>query len=186
MEEITAIILAGGSSRRMGQDKGLMNLGGRPMIHHVIAMAELFADDIIIISSNKDYEQFGYAVHADEVEDAGPLGGIFTGLNQSKTDQNLILCCDTPMISPELLGKLIDQKTEAQIVIPEHDGFVHHLTGRYHKSILGKAKECIEAKELKLSDFVAKVETEVFNANHLHPINFVNVNSVEEFNALQK
>ncbi len=83
--QATGIILAGGKSSRMGEDKGLVLLNGKPMIQYVIEALKGVVSDIIIISNNASYNKFGIPVYPDIIKDKGPVGGIFTGLHHSKT-----------------------------------------------------------------------------------------------------
>lgn len=114
---ITGIILAGGKSSRMGTDKGLVSYNNKPFVEHIIKAMQPLVDDIIIISNNKNYEAFGFSCFADLIKNAGPLAGIYTGLKHSKTENNLIVSCDVPLINTEVLQKLIDQQNDASEVI---------------------------------------------------------------------
>ena len=98
----TAIILAGGKSSRMGSDKGLVLLNGKPMISYIIEILKKMQIPIIIISNNENYKQFGLPVFADIIKEKGPLGGIYTGLKNSKTESNIIVSCDVPFYQIEL------------------------------------------------------------------------------------
>src|SRR6202008_2205785 len=100
--EITAIILAGGKSSRMKEDKGLVYFNGKMLVEHVIASAKKMTTRIIIITANPAYRQFGYPCTEDEMKEKGPLGGIFTGLVHSSTKKNLVLGCDLPFLSQQI------------------------------------------------------------------------------------
>ena len=91
MKEIQAIILAGGESRRMGSDKGMLKKDGKPFVQSIIEAVKPLTARIMIISSNKDYKRFGYPVYEDIVKGKGPVGGIYTGLNHSRYEYNLVL-----------------------------------------------------------------------------------------------
>jgi len=83
--KITGIILAGGKSSRMGMDKGFCALNGKPMVQYAIDILEQTCDSIIICSNNSDYELFDLPVIPDIIKDIGPMGGIYSGLKNSKT-----------------------------------------------------------------------------------------------------
>ena len=74
--DITGIILSGGKSLRMGQDKGLMSLDGKFMIEHVIDHIKPLCKQILISANQEEYHKFGYPVVRDEIKDIGPAGGI--------------------------------------------------------------------------------------------------------------
>ena len=84
MEPITGIILAGGKSSRMGTDKGLMRLNGKPMIQHILDPMAKICQRILIITGNPMYGMFGFELVNDEAPDYGPVMGILSGLKQSQ------------------------------------------------------------------------------------------------------
>lgn len=104
---ITGIILAGGKSQRMGTDKGLIKLNNKPFINHIIDALNPLVSETIIISDNKNHDAFGLKRVDDEVKNAGPLAGVYSGLKASKTLYNIILSCDIPLINTDILKQLI-------------------------------------------------------------------------------
>jgi len=132
---ITGIILAGGKSSRMGTEKGLILYKNKPFVEHIIEAMNPLVDNIIIISNNKAYESFGFKCYEDLIKNTGPLAGIYTGLNYSKTDHNLIVSCDIPLVNAVVLQKLIDQKNDASEVIQlQSQGKNMPLIALYKKS----------------------------------------------------
>lgn len=148
----SAIILAGGKSSRMGQDKGLMDLDGKPMIQHVLDAVGEVADDIIIVSHQEEYQQFGYPVFEDEMKDCGPLAGMVVGLKNVQREEALVVSCDVPYITSELLKKLLTAPGDAVLV--RSGGQVEPLIARY-------GVHCAPIFETALKDGVRKV-TEAF------------------------
>ena len=107
---ISAVILAGGKARRMGgQDKGLQILGKQSLIQHVINRLQPQIHDISINAnrSQTEYAKFGFPVFSDELPDfQGPLSGMLTALEKTKSDFILFTPCDTPFFPMNLLDKL--------------------------------------------------------------------------------
>lgn len=129
---ITGVILAGGQAKRMGgQDKGLIKLFGKPLYRHV---AEKIAPQVdqIVINANRNietYQQSGYPVIRDSIEGfMGPLAGMLTGLQYSKTEWVLFAPCDTPFIPADLVKRLWDN-------IDRHDAAYVHDGEREHPTI---------------------------------------------------
>jgi molybdopterin-guanine dinucleotide biosynthesis protein A len=125
--DTSAVILAGGRSRRMGgEDKGLLPYQGRPMIAHVLAAVSTRVD-AIFINANRNlerYRAFGRPVISDATADfAGPLAGLLAALRAARTPQVLVLPCDSPLIAPALIDRLAAAKrrSDADIVVA-HDG----------------------------------------------------------------
>ena len=97
---ISAVILAGGKARRMGgQDKGLQILGKQSLIEHVINRLQPQIHQISINANRNqtEYAKFGFPVFSDELPDfQGPLSGMLTALEKTKSDFILFTPCDTP------------------------------------------------------------------------------------------
>jgi len=177
---ITAIILAGGKSSRMGEDKGLMLFEGKSMIEHIINLAKPLVNHILIISNNSAYHQFGYPVFEDFVKDKGPLVGIFTGLQNTTTVKNLILSCDVPFVNNELIELLLSHSENYDVVIPEKDKRTHQLIGVYNKSCIATIKEEIANDQLKIKLAIKKLNFKIVDANHIDARVFHNINTKED------
>jgi len=109
-----------------GVDKGLIPLGGKPMISYVLESLSQHFSEIIISTNSTDiaYQQLGYPLVADELtNNVGPLAGVHTGLCYASTPQVLIVPCDTPFLDIKLAQRLIDamEQHNAQIAVA-HDG----------------------------------------------------------------
>jgi len=126
-EEITAVILAGGQARRMGgQDKGLIELAGRPMVEHIItALAPQVGHLLINANRNLErYREYGLPVIPDMMGDFfGPLVGMASGMQAANTRYVLTAPCDSPFVPARLAATLYDalQQNRAEISAA-HDG----------------------------------------------------------------
>ncbi|NCO64794.1 MAG: molybdenum cofactor guanylyltransferase [Flavobacteriales bacterium] len=110
-KDITGIILAGGKSSRMGgTDKGFLKLNGKTFIEYSIEAIKPLVSQIMIVSNNPDYDVFKLKRVDDIIKDSGPLAGIYSGLQHSKTDYNLVLSCDIPLIKTGILEHLIEEQ----------------------------------------------------------------------------
>lgn len=174
---LTGIILAGGKSSRMGQDKGLMSYKGRPMISFVIEALSPLCDSLIIVSNNEEYKQFGYPVFSDLIKDKGPLGGLYTGLTKSTTSANLVLSCDIPEIKTDFLKELYTFGLDYDLAFAQNEGKIHPLIGYYNKSISEICHKRIENDQLKLRDLTEALNLGLFSAGNYTTDLFRNVNS---------
>ena len=138
----SCIILSGGMSRRMGEDKGSMIIQGKPMILHILERLNGKINDAVIVLNNQERinsynellnayvpvkieENFTYSLEfiEDEVKDKGPVAGIMTGLKNIKTDYALVLPCDSPFISEDnikTMFDLLESSENTDAVIPYH------------------------------------------------------------------
>ncbi len=180
--DLTTIILAGGKSSRMGEDKGLMLFEAKPMIQYIIDTVKPLTKNIIIIANNNDYQKFGYPVFEDVIKDKGPLAGILTGLQKSTTDKNLILSCDVPFANKQLLDLLISNAHNAKVIIPEKEKRTHQLIGIYDKSCIPTFKTEVDNNRLKMKLAIEKLNYKIIDANHIDAQVFHNINTKEDVN----
>jgi len=185
MKTLTVFILCGGKSSRMQSEKGLVLFQEKPFIEHIIQAILPLTDEVKLITAAKEYDYLPYEKIEDIVSDKGPLGGIYTALSHSETEFNLILSCDIPLISTELLQELISKHTkEAGITIFASDSKTHPLIGIYSKNIVPVIKEAIDSNELKMMDLLAKVPHQIINIEESENFPLTNINSADELNDL--
>ena len=117
---VTGVILAGGKSRRMGENKALMRLGDDSLIGHVIRCLHDVTDELLLITNSPtEYAHLDVPMHGDILPDAGALGGIYTGLIHASHDAILCVACDSPFLNPNLLTYLVSVLGEYDAVMPE-------------------------------------------------------------------
>jgi molybdopterin-guanine dinucleotide biosynthesis protein A len=135
---MTGIILAGGESRRMGTDKALLDINGRPMIEHVLAVfADLFEKTIIVTNTPDRYRMFGVELTSDVLDIRGPLTGIYSGLLRSCDEYNFVAACDMPFLNPRLIAYLGELAAGHDAVVPMFGcGFLEPLHAIYRRGIL--------------------------------------------------
>ncbi|MFJ3263791.1 molybdenum cofactor guanylyltransferase MobA [Pseudomonas sp. NPDC086581] len=117
----SVLILAGGRGQRMGgQDKGLLEWQGRPLVSYAAALARPFSDDLII-SCNRNADIYaGFAdrlVQDDSADFPGPLAGIRSGLTAARHTHLLVLPCDTPRLDADLLERLLRASATAPDIV---------------------------------------------------------------------
>lgn len=175
----TGIILAGGKSSRMGQDKALIALNGKPMIAHVFAALSQECDQIIVASNNPTHAKFGTACVKDVFENSGPLGGIHAGLLAAKNDCALVLSCDTPFITNVLLQRLW-KCYKGNVVVARCNGKKHPLVGVYPKSIVPELESALTAGQFRATDFLKQVDAQWIDFGHESMGAFENINTIKE------
>jgi molybdopterin-guanine dinucleotide biosynthesis protein A len=140
--EITGIVLAGGMGRRMGGiDKGLVELGGKPMVAHVLArLAPQVGSVLINANQNRDrYALFGYSVVADAVGGfAGPLAGLHAGMSEATTPFVVTVPCDSPFLPTDLVARLWAAITRdnAQLAVAKTLGQPHPVFALVRRDVL--------------------------------------------------
>lgn len=133
--DCTAIILAGGDSRRMGQDKAMLSFRQQPLIHSVIATLQpLFA--ATLVSVREPRAEIRLPQVCDSQREGGPLLGLIEGLAAIQTDWAFVVGCDMPFVSPALVERLAARRGTQHAVIAVVDGCVQPLAGFYARSSL--------------------------------------------------
>ena len=146
-DNITGIILSGGKSTRMGENKSLMKLGGKTVIENAKdLMQSLFPKVILITNDPAEYEFLNIDMYEDVYLRMGPLAGIHSGLIHSTTNKNFFISCDIPFMTKQMVEYLVEYKTDKPVTIAKADGFVQQLCGMYDKSCLPFAENILSAQ----------------------------------------
>ena len=159
--QITAIILAGGKSSRMGQDKGLLFHHGKRMVEHMIDACKQITFNILISTNNAEYKVFGYPLIADNYKEIGPIGGIQAALAATETEDNIFCPCDMPEIQPPILNQILQKRENNRAVVAtERSGKLFPVLGYYRKSALNIVESQIEKGNYKLEDLIFALAAE--------------------------
>lgn len=185
-KNITAILLAGGKSSRMGADKGFIDLNGSPFASHIIEAVRPLVGQIMIVSTNNAYDVFKLKRVDDIIRDAGPLAGLFTGLFYSETTYNLVLSCDIPLINGAVLNKLIEGfDPETDVTQIQSNGKTMPLIAIYKKECMHACLEQLKKGERRLRTAVATLNTKTISLDpELDPY-VRNINTIHELKEIR-
>lgn len=120
--DLSVAILAGGKSTRMGHDKALLKIGDRPMLQRVLESIPHWIEDRILIANHNDYNFWELPTYPDLIPNCGPLSGIHSALTHIRHSNCLILACDLPFITSELLEQLTSHHTSRATVLESANG----------------------------------------------------------------
>jgi molybdenum cofactor guanylyltransferase len=141
----TAVIMAGGNSRRMGQDKANLVLGERTLLQSVAATLQpLFAE--VVISVRQPRPEIDLPQVCDDPAYSGPLAGLAATLERATTPWIFIVACDMPFITPVVIDYLALQRAEYQAVVPVVGGHPQPMAAFYAKSCLDEVRACLHGK----------------------------------------
>lgn len=187
---VTAVILAGGKASRMhGVDKGLITLGDKPLIEHVIARLQPQVQQIII-SANRNldtYRQFGLPVLTDQNHDyLGPLAGIATAMQQCTTEYLLVQPCDCPFLPHDLAEKMTAAiiANNADVCLAFDGRRLQPLVALLSVSLLDRLDQSIAAGKLKVERWM--LEQDHCMAEFKDPQAFLNINTAQELEQAEK
>lgn len=182
--ELTGIVIAGGNSRRMGADKGLIPFGGKPLICYPVERLREACSQVMINANSHHYDFLDLPVINDLLAGGGPMMGIWSSLMSSATEYNLVLSCDMPLITADLLQHLIASANGCPAAIAWHQGFAEPLCGIYNRSLVKEFENHIRDGKFKLITFLEKIEAWQIEIDDklsfYHENLFLNVNTPHE------
>jgi len=158
---VSAIVLCGGRSSRMGFDKAFLRVGGKTLVERQVELLSgRFRQLILVTNSPGSYRSRGRVkVVTDIVRGFGPLGGLYTGLNNSGTEYNLVAACDMPFINLDLAAYMAGSVKEGfQAVVPYYKKQYQPLFAVYSRDCLGKIKEALAGNKLKLARLLGELK----------------------------
>lgn len=180
---VTTVILAGGRGTRIGGDKGLRTLNGRPLISWIVDIVGQKSHEILINANESPhtYAHFGYRVIADQMPDwPGPLAGLQAALINTRSDYVMTVPCDTPFLPDNLIVRLsaalYTNATDAAVAVV--DGKRQPTIALYHKSVLPKLYTYLGSGKRKVNDWLdtLKLSEVIFD----NASDFDNINTLED------
>jgi phospholipid/cholesterol/gamma-HCH transport system ATP-binding protein len=191
-ENLTAFILVGGKSTRMGADKAFVPLHGRPLLAGALDLVRAVTSDVRVVGSAEKFASFAPVVE-DIFRDCGPLGGIHAALLNSATDMNLILAVDLPFMSPEFLHYLVSraQSSSAVVTVPRAGGGLQPLCAVYRREFVETTEGALRAGQFKIDALFDQVSVEVITETELEEAGFAvtifrNLNTRDELEAASR
>ena len=200
---ISVVILAGGQSRRLGQDKVVADFGGEPLLRRVIrrAVAGIGGDDdgdgigigdgkVEVVVAVSDAARAAalplapaHRIAVDRFPGGGALGGIYSGLEAAGAGWALVVACDLPFLSPTLLRHLADRRQRAGVdaVVPVVGGRPEPTHALYSRRCLPAIRARLEAGQLKAAGFLDEVAVRYLDEAELRRhdpqlLSFYNIN----------
>jgi len=188
---ITGVVLAGGRARRMGgEDKGLLDYHGRPLVAYALDALRPVAGTILV-SANRNaeaYARFGHPVIADSAGAYdGPLAGLLSAMRAAKTDYVMTVPCDSPLVDGALLGRLYARLVEegAEICAAHDGGRLHPVFLVAQRRLAADLADYLESGQRKVETWLKSRRLVLADFSD-HPECFANVNTPEELAALER
>ncbi len=167
----TAIILTGGKSLRMGNDKALLNCPGGTLLERIIQHLDPLFDEIIISTADSgepgQYEHLNRKIAVDTETGRGPLMGILCGLRLSRNNINFVIACDIPNIDDRYLRTLLDLAPHHDMVIPISGKDKYEpLFAIYNKQVIPVIQETLNKGINKVIEIFDKCNTKYIPMDH--------------------
>jgi molybdopterin-guanine dinucleotide biosynthesis protein A len=187
---LTVVIQAGGQSSRMGEDKALKPLHGRPLIQHVIDRMLPIADEIIVTTNRPaEYEFLNLRLVPDLKPGRGALGGLYTAIASATSPLVAVVACDMPFASPMLFegARRLMVEEDVDVVIAKTDEGYEPLHALYRReTCLPAVESAISADQWKVISWFPQVKVRVLDSDEVKSFDpsglcFWNLNTPEEF-----
>ena len=185
MADISGVLLAGGKSRRMGQDKRFIEIGGKTLVERGLTVLEKLFSEILIVVAEPipQIAQYGHRIVTDIFPGSGSLGGLYTGLSHASNLRIFSVGCDMPFLDPTVVGLIAALDRGADIIIPRLATGLQPMHAVYSKKCLSYLEGMITARNFRLHELigVAALTVRVVNEEEIRPIDphllsFINVN----------
>lgn len=187
--KITGILLAGGMSRRMGKEKGIIKIGPKYLYQYALHVLENLCDEVLISTCKEELFFENHTRVCDEMPGIGPMGGIYSCLKQSSNNVNVVLSYDMPLVSEALLAFLIGESQAYDIVLPAlHNNLPEPLCGIYKKETIRIFEQLISQKTFAVHQAIRQGNSKIIHINDQmnfwKPDMFLNVNKMEDLEKL--
>lgn len=187
---MTAAILCGGKSSRMGRQKAFLPYEGKTLIEHRFEMLkELFAEVVLVANEPEAYSQLTEDVVKDIIPNRGPLVGILSALLVSEYEHVFVIACDMPLVENKLIREMCQQRKGTDVLVLSHEDGIEPLLGIYSKRCIQPLEDAIFEDNLKAHDFLTGISAQLFQLDpNRHgsgslPAHF-NVNTPQDYSKL--
>jgi molybdopterin-guanine dinucleotide biosynthesis protein A len=193
----SAVVLAGGVSRRMGHDKRRVRLwgaAGPTLLEHTLGVVAGLCDDVVAVLNDPEaWRGLPARVVPDAYPDGGALGGVYSGLLAARYDYALVVACDMPFLNPALLGALLARPRDYDLLVPRsiEPGSTRNQLGAeslhaiYGKGCLAPMRATLESGRRQIAAFFPQVRVAFFEPDETRRYDpagrsFMNVNTPEQ------
>ncbi len=189
---MTGIILAGGKSRRMGENKAFLDAGGVSLFERVYGVfTEIFRDIIIVTNDARPFERYGAHLQQDILQDKGALGGLYTGLVHSASYHAFCTACDMPLLNPGVIKYMVKERDAYDVIVPKTRDGLHPLHAIYSKQCLRPMRRLLDRDDLRIVNFFPQVRVRYIGETEIrkfdpHMRSLINVNTEEEMKAVRE
>jgi molybdopterin-guanine dinucleotide biosynthesis protein A len=197
ISRMNAFILAGGKSKRMNTDKAYLKYNGKHFIDLLIETTAQLFDRVYVVGRIYAHPLVKESI-LDDVQDIGPLGGIYTALKHTEKSLNYFIAIDYPLVNSEIIlflaQVLLQKPREYEGIIPVTPDGPHPLFAFYSRSCLASIEKCIAKRCYQIrciSNYCKILYLNLKNKMANRDFDrikkcFININSEEDFKALKK
>ncbi|PWJ47958.1 molybdenum cofactor guanylyltransferase [Faecalicatena contorta] len=182
IKNVTAAVLCGGKSRRMGFDKAFLMDEEQYLLLQTVRELQILFEQVVLVSNTKAKfeDRTGFReipILEDFYIEKGPIGGISTALQEVQTEYIFAMACDMPLPDVSLIGRMYRKLGRKQVLVCSHEGKLEPLFAFYHKSCLPAFEEQIRKNELRPRSAFSSLEVEMYHLSGEEKRSIVNLNT---------
>lgn len=160
---MTAAVLCGGKSSRMGRAKAFLPYGGKTLIEHRLAtIKDLFAEVVMVANEPESYSQLRVNVVKDIIPNRGPLVAILSALLVSQYEHTFVIACDMPLIDNRLIREMCQRRAGTDVLVLSHEDGIEPLLGIYSKRCVESLEQALFDDNLGTHDFLTGINASLF------------------------
>ncbi|GKS59113.1 hypothetical protein YTPLAS18_26400 [Nitrospira sp.] len=195
--DITALLVAGGQSRRMGQDKRFLEVGGRSLFGRALDVLEKVFNAVMISVADAepipDLHVQRHRVIEDLIPGCATLGGLYTGLGSVETEWMFAVACDMPLLNESLIRLLVERRNEFDYVMPVLPNGPQPLHACYRRTCLAALERRIRGRDFRIVGLLEEpslkgcliTEKEITCVDP-HLLSFMNINTPADLQFIRK
>lgn len=149
--DVTGVLLAGGKSRRMGQDKRLLSVGDETLYTRSLSVLRaIFERVVVVVAQDSPLVASDAPVLRDVIPHCGSLGGLYTGLKEARTQWVFAVACDMPFLDPGTIRHFTSLKGEGDVIMAKLRNGFQPMHALYHRNCLPIIESLIQAQDFKI------------------------------------
>ena len=183
----SAIVLNGGSSRRMGRDKASLPFGDESLLQRAVRLVTSVTDEVVIVGRSTGGPA-NVRVIADPIEGQGPLSGLLSGLDAVASSHVMLVACDLPLLAPAVVVRLLELVGDADACVPRIGGIAMPACAVYATRIAGTAREQLATGDRSLRGLLDRLHVRWVSADELRDVDpdlvsFVDCDTPDDYGA---
>ncbi|MCK6458729.1 MAG: molybdenum cofactor guanylyltransferase [Planctomycetes bacterium] len=183
-----ALVLAGGFSRRMGNDKWSLPFGGETLLERTVRIVREVVPEVWVVAREGQGVRGRFRIARDPAEGMGPLAGLAAGLEAMAADRAFLTSCDVPFLRPALVRRLLDLSRGHLAAVPFVDGYHMTTAAVYARDALPAARRLLAEGRLRPFFLVEELRARIVTAEEIRDVDpslesFRNCNTPGEYRA---
>ncbi|MCK9230599.1 MAG: molybdenum cofactor guanylyltransferase [Syntrophales bacterium] len=189
---MTGIILAGGESSRMGENKAFIEFGGERLLDRTITLFRDLFDELILVTNDpRAYLDLDLTIVTDIIPGKGALGGIYSGLFFTRSERAFVAPCDMPFLNRSFIAWMLSQADDCDVLVPAPADGPQPLHAVYSRRCLSAMKKLIDDDRLQIKLLFKRCRTveippRVLKSFDPEGLMFRNINSPEDLDEARR